>query len=83
MQRLYEMEKGFGIEIYHRDSIYSSKKIYFKNEKRLLEWMELLKFYRGESVQQRYEIGEKIGTGKFSVVYRCRNIPENREYAIK
>jgi hypothetical protein len=36
--------------------------------------MELLKYYKGESVQKKYEIAEKIGTGKFSVVYRCRHI---------
>jgi RIO-like serine/threonine protein kinase len=34
--------------------------------------MELLKFYKGESIQKKYDIGEKIGTGKFSVVYRCQ-----------
>jgi serine/threonine protein kinase len=45
--------------------------------------MELLKFYKGESVQQKYEIGKKIGTGKFSVVYRCKHNIENKEYALK
>lgn len=45
--------------------------------------MSLLKFYKGESVQQRYEIGKKIGTGKFSLVYRCRHIAEDKEYALK
>ena len=38
----------------------------------MMEWMELLKFYRGVTVQQQYEIGRKIGTGKFSVVYECK-----------
>jgi serine/threonine protein kinase len=45
--------------------------------------MQLLKFYNGESIQQKYFIGEKIGTGKFSVVYRCQGIVDNKEYAIK
>lgn len=41
----------------HRDEYYEEKKFFFKNEELLLEWMELLKFYKGESVQNRYEIG--------------------------
>jgi serine/threonine protein kinase len=45
--------------------------------------MHLLKFYNGESIQQKYLIGEKIGTGKFSVVYRCQGIADNKEFAIK
>jgi RIO-like serine/threonine protein kinase len=40
--------------------------------------MELLKFYKGETVHERYEIGEKIGTGKFSIVYKCKNLSEKR-----
>ncbi len=33
--------------------------------------MVLLKFFKGTSVQQQYDMGHKIGTGKFSVVYAC------------
>jgi serine/threonine protein kinase len=77
------METGFGIEVSHRDGVYPEKRFFFKNEELMLEWMELFKFYKGESVQKRYEIGEKIGTGKFSVVYRCVNVEEDKEYALK
>lgn len=45
--------------------------------------MELLKYYKGDSVQQKYDIGDKIGTGKFSVVYKCRSNIDGKEYAIK
>jgi hypothetical protein len=38
----------------------------------MLEWIELLQFYRGVSIQQQYEIGKKIGMGKFSVVYEAK-----------
>lgn len=38
----------------------------------MMEWMELLKFYKGVTIQQQYEIGRKIGTGKFSVVYEAK-----------
>ena len=33
--------------------------------------MEYLKFFKGSSAQQHYEMGQKIGTGKFSIVYAC------------
>ena len=45
--------------------------------------MELLRFYKGESVQTRYEIGEKIGTGKFSLVYECVGVEDKQQYAMK
>lgn len=34
--------------------------------------MENLKYFQGSSITQIYDMGEKIGVGKFSVVYRCR-----------
>lgn len=64
---------GLGVAITHKFQIYKEKKIFFKNEPLLLEWLELLKFYKGESIHDKYIIGEKIGTGKFSVVYKCKH----------
>lgn len=57
VRRIFEIEAGFGIEISHRDGVYRDKKFFFKNEELLLEWIELLKFYKGESVQKLYDIG--------------------------
>ena len=57
VKRIFEDETGFGLEISHREGIYKEKKFFFKNQDILKEWMELLKFYKGESVQNRYEIG--------------------------
>jgi hypothetical protein len=83
VKRIFEVEGGFGIEVSHRDGIYHEKKFFFKNEEVLVEWMELLKFYKGDSVQNRYDIGEKIGTGKFSLVYQCVSVDDHQEYALK
>jgi len=33
------------------------------------EWMKYLKFYQGHSLAMLYDLGKKIGIGKFSVVY--------------
>ena len=54
VKKIYEVENGFGIEISHRDGIYEERRIFFLNEGLLGEWMELLKFYKGESIQKRY-----------------------------
>ena len=83
VRRIFEIETGFGIEMSHRDGVYLDKRFFFKNEEVLVEWIELLKFYKGDSVQKKYDIGEKIGTGKFSVVYRCVNFEDKEEYALK
>lgn len=40
--------------------------------------MELLKFFKGVSAQHQYEMGQKIGTGKFSIVYACKERKTNR-----
>ena len=45
--------------------------------------MDHLKYYKGSSVSQMFDMGEKIGVGKFSVVYKCREKSTNEEYAIK
>ena len=54
VKKIYEVENGFGIEISHRDGIYEERRIFFLNEGLLGEWMELLKFYKGESIQKQY-----------------------------
>lgn len=83
VRRVFEIEEGFGIEVSHREGEYKDKQVFFKNEEVLLEWLELMKFFKGESLQNRYDIGEKIGTGKFSVVYKCVSYEDKEEYALK
>ena len=80
---IFEEDKGHGIEISHRDIFYDRKKFFFLNEGIQQNWMEHLKYYRGSSVSQLFDMGEKIGIGKFSVVYRCREKSTCEEYAIK
>ena len=72
VKRTFDKNKGFGIEITHRDGLYDSKTVYLKNDETASQWMELLKFFKGVSAQHQYEMGQKIGTGKFSIVYACK-----------
>jgi len=45
---------------------------------------ELLQCFQNSSIYERYIFHEKIGTGKFSVVYKCAGkLEDNQEYAIK
>ena len=45
--------------------------------------MEFLKFFKGSSINLLYEMGEKIGIGKFSIVYQCVEKATGEKYAIK
>ena len=81
--RTLEDGKGFGVDMTHRDGLYPPRKIFFKDEKVLEEWMEFFRFCKGDSVRQRYKFGDKIGTGKFSIVYRGTEVDGGRKVAIK
>lgn len=83
VKRIYEAKCGFGLLFSHRDRVYPERKAFFRNEALAEEWNELLRFYRGESIHEKYSIGGKIGTGKFSVVYKCKHNFELKEYAVK
>jgi hypothetical protein len=73
VRRTYEEKYGFGLCFSHRDRVYPERRAFFRNETLTEEWAELLRFYRGESIHEKYSIGGKIGTGKFSVVYKCKH----------
>lgn len=42
-----------------------------------------MKFYKGASITQLFDMGNKIGVGKFSIVYSCVNKCSQEECAIK
>lgn len=76
-----------GFEIYHKDEFYKSKHLYCSLEERK-QWMDTLVEYSKSSFQDRYELREKIGVGRFSAVYKGfkktdKNEKNNTEYAIK
>lgn len=45
--------------------------------------MEHLKDYKGFIVYDKYEVGMRIGAGKYSVVYECKERMNNKRYAMK
>lgn len=69
---IFEEGHGYGIEIYHREDLYPTRKFFVVNKSMQNLWMENLKFFQGNSITQIYEMNDKIGVGKFSVVYSCK-----------
>ena len=45
--------------------------------------MDCLISFKGESIQEKYNFIEKIGRGKFSIVYRAVSNKTNEEVAVK
>lgn len=62
---------NLGIEISHCSDCYKNSILWFENEIEHKKWLEHLKIYERDSVHQNYITGESIGTGKFSIVYKC------------
>lgn len=45
--------------------------------------MNSLKIYQKDTLHSNYFTGEVIGTGKFSIVYKCIEKNTNKVYALK
>ena len=45
--------------------------------------MSHLKDYKGFNVHEKYEMGMRIGAGKYSIVCECRKRENNKRYAMK
>jgi serine/threonine protein kinase len=45
--------------------------------------MKRLKIYEGDSLYTKYLIGDVIGTGNFSIVYKCQEKKTGKAYALK
>jgi serine/threonine protein kinase len=57
--------------------------IQFESKEEAAEWLTELKEYSNNYFQSKYDVLEPIGTGKFSIVYRCRERSTSKEYALK
>ena len=75
--------EGFGMEVGHRGECYSRSVFYFESENIQIEWLNVLKVFEGDSLHKNFWIEEVIGTGKFSVVYRCIDKSNEKVYALK
>ena len=65
-------KNGYGMEISHVSDHYRNSTIYFDSEKEQTQWLDRLKIYEGDVLQKKYQVLDMIGTGKFSIVYKCQ-----------
>lgn len=45
--------------------------------------MEIIKSSKKKQVIKNYQIENKLGEGSFSIVYKAKHLPTNRDFAIK
>jgi tRNA A-37 threonylcarbamoyl transferase component Bud32 len=74
---------NLSLEIAHRSDHYRNCVMVFRRAEEHEEWMVSLRRYQKESLNLNYMIGEVIGTGKFSTVYKCTNKNSNKVFALK
>ncbi|EDO06021.1 Protein kinase domain family protein [Babesia bovis T2Bo] len=74
----------YGFRLFHTGYTPTLRNLYLKSNEECLEWVEALsKAMHQQSLMQLYAIGEQLGYGKFSVVYRAVHKRTGEEYAIK
>lgn len=76
-------EHGFGIELHHRDDYYPRLVIYFEKKDEMEIILECFQVFEGDTLYDLYDVHEMIGTGKFSIVYRCTDKETGKSYALK
>ena len=66
--------KCHGFCIYHESKSLRSRVLYHKNHEVIEDWVRLMKLESGNiNFDEKYIRGPKLGNGKFSVVYQCKN----------
>jgi len=78
-----ETTKKWGFKISYKNDSYEPHTLYCSSEKEYKDWMSFLQCFKNSSVYEKYTFLEKIGTGKFSVVYQCVGKVDEKEYAVK
>ena len=57
--------------IYHKDQFYKPKEFYFNSEDNRKKLKLMISKFDRSKVSDKYKILEKIGSGRFSEVFRC------------
>ena len=62
---------------------YQNVIFHFEKSEDFREWMKNLKIYEHDSLHTNYFTGDVIGTGRFSIVYKCIEKATQKTYALK
>jgi len=77
-------KKKYGFKITHQSPSYIPQCFNCQGKADFDQWMDHLRHFQNSSIGDYYRIGEKIGTGQFSTVYRGSDFNDStKEYAIK
>ncbi|CAD8065720.1 unnamed protein product [Paramecium sonneborni] len=76
-------EQKYGFEISHKDKVYPQRLYYCKDFEDFKKWTNGLQMFQKASVNDYYSILQKIGEGKFSIVYLCEEKKTKQYLAIK
>ncbi|CAD8190471.1 unnamed protein product [Paramecium pentaurelia] len=82
-ERVDHINQKFGFEIFHKNSHYKHKIYNCSDEISYREWQRALSLYFNGEVNKKYSIFDKIGEGKYSIVYRCQSKIDKQFYALK
>ncbi|CAD8106094.1 unnamed protein product [Paramecium primaurelia] len=82
-ERVDHGNQKFGFEIFHMNQHYKHKVYHCSDEMSFREWQRALSLYFNGEVNKKYSILDKIGEGKYSIVYRCQSKMDKQFYALK
>ncbi|CAD8120793.1 unnamed protein product [Paramecium sonneborni] len=82
-ERVDHTNQKFGFEIFHMNQHYKHKIYHCSDEMSFREWQRALSLYFNGEINKKYSILDKIGEGKFSIVYRCQAKMDKQFYALK
>ncbi|KAM3139033.1 putative myosin light chain kinase 3 [Paramecium bursaria] len=73
----------YGFDMTHKDQLYKKRQYYCENYEDFQKWTKNLQIFQKSNVQDFYSIQQKIGEGKFSIVYLCEDKKTKEQMAIK
>ena len=77
----------FGFSIYHPANLVHTRTYYHRSKDVIDDWIRLLRFQAtgnySLTFDEKYVKGPKLGQGKFSSVFQCRNRETNEAIAVK
>ncbi|CAD8187009.1 unnamed protein product [Paramecium octaurelia] len=82
-ERVDQTNQKFGFEIFHKNQHYKHKVYHCSDEMSFRDWQRALSLYFNGEVNKKYSILNKIGEGKYSIVYRCQAKIDQQFYALK
>ncbi|CAD8046316.1 unnamed protein product [Paramecium primaurelia] len=82
-EKVNNQEQQYGFEVSHKDKLYQTRTYMCQDFEDYKRWTNSLQMFQKASVNDYYSILQKIGEGKFSIVYLCECKKDRQTLAIK